>query len=59
MDLFQNYIKELDNYYVDKDNIDDYFGATLLLLLLKEHYGEISKDVFQPTYAKNFNRGGK
>ena len=59
MDLFQNYVKELDNYYVDKDNIDDYFGATLLLLLLKEHYGEISKDVFQPTYAKNFNRGGK
>lgn len=59
VELFDSYLKDLDSYYVDKDNIDDYFGATLLLLVLKQHYGEISKDVFQPTYAKNFNRGGK
>lgn len=53
--IHQN-LKLLYNYHPDKDNIDDYIGATLLLLILRQFYKEVSKDTYVPAYAKKLNK---
>ena len=45
-------LKELNNIMVDKDNIDDYLGIPMLLLVLDTIYKELNRDTNTSAWRK-------